>query len=135
MTTLTPEPTPNNTFYVQAVLDPVDPKRAACAFYTDGDCNPTSRVVPPLNIPKAAGGVYFVNVPTAANLLLVGAVSDRVDTGIINPGYGSSTGNTVCVLMPTAQVISKGVLLVFSSQGAPTQLYSSADPTIVNDDV
>ena len=133
MTDPSSEPTTPTLFYVKAVVDPADKQRAQCTFYTASDCNPKSQVVPPLQIPKAAGAAIFVNVPTDANLLLVGAVADRVDTSIIDPTYVVATSNFVTVAMPTAVVIEQGVLLIFSTQGASTQLFSSADPTIVND--
>jgi hypothetical protein len=83
----------------------------------------------------AAGEAIFVQVPTVANWLLVGAVADRVDTTVIDPSFLPATFNQVSVPMPHTQVITQGVLLIFSSQGTTTQLYSSADPTVVNDGV
>lgn len=120
-----------NVFYVQAALDPLDPKRAICTFFTDFDCRkPAKR---PLSIPKGAGEVIFVHVPTPDRWLLVGAVADRVDTTIIDPSFLPATYNQVSIPMPTDDIITQGVLLIFSSQGTTTQLYSSADPTVQND--
>jgi hypothetical protein len=134
MTTPALEPTTPSLFYVKAVLDPNDTERVQCTYYTASDCNPESQVVPPLKIPKAAGAAFFVNVPTEANLLLVGSVADRVDTSIIDPTYAAATSNLASVAMPTAVIVEQGVLLIFSSQGGTTQLYSSADPTVINDE-
>ncbi len=127
------EPTTPCLFYVKAVLDPIHTERVQCTYFTASDCNSESQVWPPLRIPKAAGAAFFVNVQTEANLLLVGSVADRVDTSIIDPTYSAATSNLSTVPMPTAVIIEQGVLLIFSSQGATTRLYSSTDPTIVND--
>jgi hypothetical protein len=130
---MAPKAEPTNIFYVKAVPDKEDPQRAKCTFFTDYDCK--NRVKPPLSIPVAAGEAIFVQVPTVANWLLVGAVADRVDTTVIDPSFLPATFNQVSVPMPHTQVITQGVLLIFSSQGTTTQLYSSADPTVVNDGV
>jgi hypothetical protein len=120
-----------NVFYVQATKDPLDPARAVCAFFTDFDCRkPAKR---PLTIPKGASEVIFVHVPTPDHWLLVGAVADRVDTAIVDPSFLPATFNQISVAMPTEQVITQGILLIFSSQGTTTQLYSSADPVVQND--
>jgi hypothetical protein len=122
-----------NIFYVKALPDKDDPQRAKCTFFTDYECK--NKVKPPLSIPVAAGEVIFVGVPTVANWLLVGAVADRVDTTIIDPSFLPATFNQVSVPMPHTHIIEQGVLLIFSSQGTTTQLYSSADPTVKNDDL
>lgn len=119
-----------NIFYVQAGPDKKDPQRARCSFFTDYEC--TQRVLPPMTIPLNAGEVVFVQVPTPDNWLLVGGVADRVDTTVIDPSFLPAAFNQVSVPMPTNQVITQGVLLIFSSQGQQTQLYSSADPTVKN---
>ena len=129
---MAPKAESTNIFYVKAVPDKEDPQRAKCTFFTDYDCK--NKVKPPLSIPLAAGEAIFVQVPTVANWLLVGAVADRVDTTVIDPSFLPATFNQVAVPMPRTQVITQGVLLIFSSQGTTTQLYSSADPVIKNDD-
>lgn len=120
-----------NIFYIKAVPDKKDPQRAHCSFFTDFACK--KQVTPPLSIPKTAGEVVFVQTPTADNLLLVGSVADRVDTTVIDPTFLPAAFNQVAVPMPEEHVITQGVLLIFSSQGLTTQLYSSADPTVRND--
>ncbi len=127
-----PKQSPTNVFYVQATKDPLDEKRAICTFFTDFDCRWPAKK--PLSIPKGAGEVIFVHVPTPDHWLLVGAVADRVDTPIVDPSFLPATFNQVSVAMPTEEVITQGILLIFSSQGATTQLYSSADPTVQNND-
>lgn len=129
---MAPKAEPTNIFYVKAVPDKEDPQRAKCTFFTDYDCK--NKVKPPLSIPVTAGEAIFVQVSTAANWLLVGAVADRVDTTVIDPSFLPATFNQVAVPMPVTHVITQGVLLIFSSQGTTTQLYSSADPVIKNDD-
>lgn len=128
---MAPKSEPTSIFYVKAVPDKEDSQRAKCTFFTNYEC--TNKVKPPLSIPVDAGEVVFVGVTTAANWLLVGAVADRVDTTIIDPSFLPATFNQVSVPMPRTHVITQGVLLIFSSQGTTTQLYSSADPVIKND--
>ncbi|MFG6458426.1 hypothetical protein [Roseateles sp. BYS96W] len=124
---------PTNIFYVQAEPDPLDPQRARCTFFTDYAC--TDPVKSPMSIPVTAGEAIFVQVATPNHWLLVGAVADRCDTSVIDPSFLPSTFNQVAVAMPVNRVISQGVLLIFSSQGEVTQLYSSSDPVIRNDGV
>ncbi|HEV6965256.1 MAG TPA: hypothetical protein VK305_07565 [Roseateles sp.] len=117
---------------MKAKPDLTDPQRAHCSFFTDYAC--TRQVVPPLSIPKQAGEVIFVQVTTADNWLLVGGVADRVDTAVVDPSFLPATFNQLAVPMPVTHVVTQGVLLIFSSQGPETRLYSSADPTVRNDD-
>jgi hypothetical protein len=121
-----------NVFYVKAEKDPADPKRVSCTFFKDFDCR--KRAGRPLRIPRDAGEVIFVHVPTLENLLLVGALADRVDTTIVDPSYQAAVFNQVSVPMPTEEPITQGILLIYSSQGNRTQLYSSADPIVENND-
>ena len=121
-----------NIFYVKAMPDPIDPQRARCTFFTDYAC--TQKASLPLSVPLTAGEAIFVQVAAPNNWLLVGGVADRCDTSVIDPTFLPSTFNQLVVPMPTDRVISQGVLLIFSSQGATTQLYSSSDPVVKNDD-
>jgi hypothetical protein len=122
-----------NIFYVKAMPDVTDPQRASCTFYTDYAC--TNEVTPPMSIPLKAGEAIFVQVDTPNHWLLVGAVSDRCDTSVIDPSFLPATYNQVVVPMPVDSIVEEGVLLIFSSQGSTTQLYSSSDPTVRNDGV
>lgn len=119
-----------NIFYVKAVPAKKDPLRANCTFYTDYACTQPAPV--PLSIPLNAGEAIFVQVTTADNWLLVGGVADRVDTPVVDPSFLPATFNQLVVPMPLDRVITQGVLLIFSSQGTETQLYSSGDPIIKN---
>jgi hypothetical protein len=123
----------SSTFYVQAVPDPLDPQRARCTFFTDYAC--TDQVKSPMSIPVTAGEVIFVQVATPNHWLLVGAVADRCDTSVIDPSFLPSAFNQVVVPMPVDRIISQGILLIFSSQGVATQLYSSSDPIVKNNGV
>lgn len=120
-----------NTYYVKARPDLTDPQRAHCSFFTDYAC--TQQVLPPLSIPKMAGEVIFVQVMTADNWLLVGGVADRVDTPVVDPSFLPAAFNQLAVPMPVGRPIRQGVLLIFSSQGPVTQLFSSGDPVVQND--
>jgi hypothetical protein len=128
-----------NFFYVQVAPDPTD-KYALCNYFSDFAC--TQPVASPLKVPKAAGAASFVLVPYLAeanpnpnqsnDLILVGAIADRVDTPAIDPTLIPATTNTVTVQLPVNQVITQGVLLVFSSQGTSTTLYATSDPQVEN---
>lgn len=127
------------TFYIQAGALPADPNRAVCAYFSDYAC--TRRVESPLSIPQDAGSVTFVLVPylagvnpspTPNNWLLIGAVDDRVDTPAIDPAMTLAAANAVTITMPTNQQVQQGVILLFSSQGATTQLFATKDPIVEN---
>lgn len=123
----------SNIFYVKAVPAKKDPLRAQCSFYTDYACTQPAPL--PLTIPLETGEAIFVQVTTPDNWLLVGGVADRVDTSVVDPSFLPATFNQLVVPMPTDRVITQGVLLIFSSQGTTTQLYSSGDPIIKNNGV
>ncbi len=129
----------SSLFYVQVAPDPTD-SYALCNYFTDYEC--TQQVWSPLQVPLDAGLVRFVLVPYLASanpdpdksntLLLVGAIADRVDTPVIDPTLIPAAVNTVTVALSTSQVVMKGMVLVFSSQGAETKLYASSDPQVEN---
>lgn len=121
-----------NVFYVQAAPDKKDPQRAHCTFFTDYEC--TQKVKPPLSIPLTSGEAIFVQVTTPDNWLLVGGVADRVDTAVVDPTFLPAAFNQVSIPMPRDRVVTQGVLLIFSSQGTETRLFSSGDPIVKNND-
>ncbi len=119
------------TFYVKASADPSN-LYALCTYYTDPECQ--HPVDSPLSIPRQAGGVTFQLVSNGNNWQMVGAVADRVDTPEIDPTMVPAVSNAVTVAMPTNTQITEGIVLVFTSTNVPTQLYASADPTVINDE-
>jgi hypothetical protein len=126
-------------FYIQVAPDPSG-NYALCNYFRDYAC--TQPVESPLRIPLHAGAVSFVLVPYLAsanpnpkkpnNLMLVGAIADRVDTAAIDPTFIPAVANAVTAPVPVDQVVVQGVVLVFSSQGPRTQLYASCDPQVEN---
>ncbi|MCH7342532.1 hypothetical protein LZ017_03955 [Pelomonas sp. CA6] len=122
----------SNTFYVTALVS-ADGTHAACEFYDNpqGTGEPLQQ---PLKIKKSAGSALFALIQSQSpDLVLVGAIADRADTPEIDPAFTPATYNQVAVAMPTDKVVTKGVLLTFSTMGAVTELYSSTDPQVLND--
>ena len=125
------------TYYVQVSPSQTGPGSAACLFYKDSACKTPAEQ--PLQIKQSAGGVTFVMASpqqSGCNWVLVGAVSDRTDTVAVDPSFiPSADQKQVTVPITTLAQVTVGVLLIFSSTQAPTQLYSSVDPQIKNDGV
>ena len=125
------------TYYVQTGADPLDPKRASTVFFFDKACKQPA--TQPLTIKQSSGGITFVMASpqhSGCSCALVGAVADRTDTAAIDPSFIPSPDQVqVTVPVTTHHQVTVGVLLIFSSTQTPTQLYSSADPTVKNDGV
>jgi hypothetical protein len=123
------------TYYVQVGPSPTHPNRAVCLFFFDKACKQPA--TQPLKIKQSSGGITFAMASTqhsGCNWVLVGAVSDRTDTVVVDPSFIPSADQAqVTVPVTTQAQVTVGVLLIFSSTQAPTQLYSSADPQVEND--
>jgi hypothetical protein len=123
------------TYYVQVAPSPTDPNSAACLFFFDKACKQPA--TQPLKIKQSSGGLTFAMASpqqSGCNWVLVGAVSDRTDTVVVDPSFiPSADQSQVTVPVTTQAQVTVGVLLIFSSTQAPTQLYSSADPQVKND--
>ncbi|WP_431264683.1 hypothetical protein ACQ859_03935 [Roseateles chitinivorans] len=90
-----------------------------------------------IHIPTDAGGCIFGQADTTT-LLLIGATFKTIGSA---PGMNASNfspasdENEVTIVMPTTSVITKGVVLLFSTPGSVQNLYPSSDPQVLNDGV
>ncbi len=121
-----------DTYYVTAEIDPTG-NYADCSYFTDPAC--TQPASQPLRISQSAGVCYMVEGAGSA-LQLVGTVFKTLGQAPSLNGSNfmpANDENTVSIPMPTATVVTKGVVLLFSSPGTVVSLYPSTDPEIKND--
>jgi hypothetical protein len=121
-----------DTDYVTAEIDPTG-NYADCSYFTDPAC--TQPASEPLRISQSAGACKIVQGAASA-LVLVGTVFKTLGQA---PALNDSNfapandENTVAISMPTATVVTKGAVLLFSNPGMVQSLYPSTDPEIKND--
>ncbi|UDF36858.1 UNVERIFIED_ORG: hypothetical protein LHJ69_07225 [Shinella sp. XGS7] len=122
-----------NTFYVKGQVD-ASGNFAEAAYYLDAAC---TQVAPqPLRIPKTAGVCRFVQ-SSESTLVLVGAVFKTLGQppGLNNQNFAASNDESVVgIPMPTEVIVTKGVVLLFSSPGVVDSLYPTTDPEVKNDE-
>lgn len=122
-----------STFYVKAVVSK-DGNFADCTYYLNP--NNTGEVSgSTFNIPKEAGECVFASADESP-LILIGATFSTLGSNpSLNPNNfkAADTGYAVSVTMPTAYVVTKGVVLLFSTRDVVDNLYPSSDPQIIND--
>lgn len=123
----------SNTFYVAAEIS-ADGNFADCTYYKDREATePIDGST--LHIPQNAGSCVFEQADTTS-LLLIGATFKTIGS---TPGMNASNftpaddENIVTFAMPTSGVITKGVILLFSTPGTVQNLYPSSDPQVLND--
>lgn len=123
------------TVYVEASIS-ADGNFADCKYFKDAAATQpidSSEI----HIPTTAGECVFGQADTTA-LLLIGATFKTIGSV---PGMNAGNfapaddENFVSVVMPTTSVITKGVVLLFSTPGAVENLYPSSDPQVVNDGI
>lgn len=123
----------SNTFYVEAKISP-DGNFADCAYFSDAAGTqpiPTAE----LHIPTTAGACFFAQTETT-ELMLIGATFKTIGSsvGMNNSNFSPANDeNVVAMTMPTTSVITRGVVLLFSTPGAVENLYPSSDPQVIND--
>ncbi|OWQ86322.1 hypothetical protein CDN99_21045 [Roseateles aquatilis] len=124
----------SNTFYVAAEISS-DGNFADCTYYADREgTQPIEGST--LHIPRNAGVCIFEQADTTS-LLLIGATFKTIGSV---PGMNVSNftpaddENVISVAMPTnGTVITKGIVLLFSTPGTVQNLYPSSDPQVLND--
>lgn len=122
-----------NTYYVKATID-ASGNYADCSYFIDPAC--TQVAEQPLRIPQSAGVCNFVQA-AASPLVLVGSVFKTLGHAPTLNSHNFTPANdehVVAVGMPTSEIVTKGVVLMFSSPGEVTCLYPSTDPEVKNDD-
>ncbi|OWQ46529.1 hypothetical protein CDL60_13750 [Roseateles noduli] len=121
------------TVYVEANIS-ADGNFADCKYFTDREAQheiPGSEI----HIPRTSGECVFGQADTTS-LLLIGATFKTIGSA---PGMNASNfspandENEVSLTMPTDNVITKGVVLLFSTPGSVQNLYPSSDPQVIND--
>lgn len=109
---------------------------ADCVYYRDRE-GTDPYPGPELSIPQDSGECVFAQADTTS-LLLIGATFKTIGSA---PGMNASNfapandENEVNFSMPLTQVITKGVVLLFSTPGVVDNLYPSSDPQVTNDGV
>lgn len=123
------------TIYVEGNIS-ADGNFADCKYYRDQagtDPYPSSDI----SIPQDSGECIFAQADTTT-LLLIGATFKTIGS---TPGMNASNfapaddENAVHFPMPVASIITKGVVLLFSTPGVVESLYPSSDPQVTNDSV
>ncbi len=107
---------------------------ADCSYFYD---QAGTKPVPegPLSIPMAAGGCEFAKTD-GSELVLLGATYKTLGSPPFMTDSNFSAADElgiVTVNMPTARVVTKGVILLFSNPGVVDSLYASTDPEVIND--
>ncbi len=124
---------PSNTYFIKASVDPSG-LFAVCSYFYD---KAGQQPVPagPLSIAQEAGGCQFGQAQ-GSDLVLLGASFKTLG------GHPTMSDSNFCpadaagmltISMPTAKVVTKGVVLLFSNPGLVNSLYASSDPEVIND--
>lgn len=122
-----------NTFYVKAQVDPSG-NYADASYFKDAAC--TQPASQPLRVSQSAGVCNFVQA-AGSPLTLVGSVFKTLGqpTGLNQQNFSTANDEyVVAVPMPTATIVTKGVVLMFSSPGVVDSLYPTTDPEVKNDE-
>lgn len=123
------------TVYVEASIS-ADGNFADCKYFKDAAATQPIESSE-IHIPTAAGACVFGQADTTT-LMLIGATFKTIGSA---PGMNASNfspaddENFVTLSMPTTNVITKGVVLLFSTAGIVENLYPSSDPQVTNDGV
>ena len=123
-----------STYFVQARISD-DGLYADCSyFYDKAATQPVegSR----LNIPLGSGACNIQQADGSALVLLAASFKTLGHAPVMKEGNFSpaDAGGSLDVSMPTASVVTKGVVLLFSNSGAVAGLYASSDPEVTNGD-
>lgn len=119
--------------YVEASIS-TDGNFADCKYFKDREATQPIEGSE-IHIPTTSGACTFGQADTT-ELLLIGATFKTIGS---TPGMNASNfcpandENEVAVTMPTDTVITKGVVLLFSTPGSVENLYPSSDPQVMND--
>jgi len=119
-------------YYVQAQQD-ASGLFAACSYFLDkAATQPVSGTK--LRIPTKAGACLIAQADNSA-LVLLGTVYKTLGLppSLNNSNYTPADDEgTVSIPMPTREVVTKGLVLLFSDPVKVTALYPSSDPEVTN---
>lgn len=121
-----------NTYYVQGEIDASGEYAICNYFYDKAALEPATL---PLRIPTKAGACVIAQADQS-KLLLLGSVYKTIGMppALNNNNYAPATDEgAITVPMPTTEVVTKGVVLLFADRDKVTALYPSSDPEIINE--
>lgn len=121
------------TYYIKASISPSGLYAVCSYFYDKAATDPVP--AGPLSIPQDAGGCHM-ELAEGSELALLGASYKTLGSQPFMTDNNFSPADeqgVVTVSMPTAKVVTKGVILLFSNPGAVDTLYASSDPEVIND--
>lgn len=121
--------------YVEATIS-ADGNFADCKYFLDREA--TQPIAgSEIHIPKTAGTCTF-GLADTTELILIGGTFKTLGSAVSMNASNFSPANDeseVALSMPTDAVITKGVVLLFSTPGSVQNLYPSSDPQVMNDQV
>ncbi len=117
------------TYYVKAVPNGAF---AACSYFTDSSGqHPVAGNT--LVVPPTAPACLIAEAKSSELELLGASYQTLGDPAVMTENnFSPAEGGVVSVSMPTTEVVSKGVVLIFSNPGTVTALYPSSDPVVTN---
>lgn len=122
-------------YFVRATVDPSGLFASCLYFYDQAGTRPVEGSQ--LKIPLDAGGC-MIGQADGSELVLLGASFKTLGApaGMNAKNFTPSDDeNTLVIPMPTASMVEKGVVLLFSNAGTQVDaLYASSDPVVVNSD-
>ncbi|MDC8784898.1 hypothetical protein [Roseateles koreensis] len=107
---------------------------AQCSYFILNEDGSYTQVKSPLQVSPTSTACNFLQHPDSV-LLLQAAVFKTlpVSTNFASYNYAPISNGSVAVSMPDNRTVTKGVVLTFSNPDG-TQLFSSSDPEVKNDD-
>lgn len=122
----------STTYYVKASISD-DGEFAKCEYFYDYNAqNPVP--TPQLGIPQAAGACVIAKAK-GSDLVLIGASFKTLGQAPAMNSKNFSAADdayAVEIPMPTEEVVTKGVVLLFSNPDKVDSLYPSSDPEVTN---
>lgn len=119
---------PTTNYTVSVRLDPTD--EIALCQYADATGKPAQS---PLKVPMGHSCTF---VQAAGQpLVLVGVVFKTLGHAPVLTGnnFAAAVNGAVTVVMPPADVVTKGVILLFADPDKVSSLYPTSDPEIINE--
>lgn len=119
------------TYYVKASAADAF---AACTYYADPQgTQPVS--ADSLVVPESEGACHIAEAEGCELALLGASYKTLGHAPVMTEGnFAAAVAGVVNVEMPTTKVVTKGVVLIFSTRGSVSTLYASADPQVTNGD-
>ena len=119
---------PTTNYTVTVKLD-ASGEIALCEYFDEAGKPAQS----PLKVPLGNSCTFVA--AAAQPLVLVGAVFKTLGNApvLTNGNFAAAVNGSVSIVMPRADVVTKGVILLFADPGKVASLYPTSDPQVVND--